>query len=172
MRASVKLVVMALALVVVAGSAEARKRVWTLGSSAVVVSNGERHEYVLRWEVPGSLSGVRIDQATLEFYVDAVDGESTEPYHVAVGPATNVSAESGAFSLVEEGVTSFASAGTGQDQRVVVDVTGAVRYWVGSGGTGYLAIVGEGVADRAAALSTGNLGGGAVARLTVWASNR
>jgi hypothetical protein len=55
---------------------------------------------------------------------------------------------------------------------VLVDVTDAVKYWVQHGGTAYVGIVGQGVAERAAAFSTGNLGGNAVARLTVWVSDR
>lgn len=159
-------------LVALSSAAEAKKQVWNIGASQVVISNGESHEYVLSWEAPQSLSGLRVDQATLEFYVDADDEASDAHFQVVVAPVTDVSGPQGSYTVVEGRSASYVGSGPGADRRVVVDVTPAVRYWVGEGGTVYWAMVGEGVTDRSAALSTGNLEGSTVAKLTVWTSKR
>jgi hypothetical protein len=159
-------------LALLASPAEARKQEWRIETSQIVISDGAHHASVLQWAVPAALASVRVDQATLEFYVDAEDSESDTPFGVRVAPATDVSVEHGSYTLDNRYASSYAGSGPAADRRVVLDVTPAVRAWALQGGTAYLAILGEGQADRATTLSTGNLGGTTVARLTVWTSRR
>ena len=158
--------------VLAAGSAEARKHVWTVGTEDVVVFDPEASASVLRFSLPARLQALRIDRAMVEFFVDAESDPDGAPYHIRLAPAANVSLESGTYDVINESAVAFTGTGEGQDERVRMDVTDAVRHWVMNGGTGYMVIEGGSTTERTASLATSDLEGGAVVRLTVWTSKR
>ena len=151
---------------------DAKKMAWTFTDANVVWSDAEVGEYVLRWEFPGRLVGMRIEYATLELRMDSSPWVETRmPYAVTISRLDDFSRGDGRYVLAGEEPATAVAVSTGAD-RVVLDVTRLLRSWRAIDGAVFALVSSGGASEVVPTLRSGAIAPGAVARLTVYSVER
>ena len=171
MRLSVAMGVVLL-VALTAAAAQAGKMQWLFSEANVAWSDAEAGEYVLEWEFPERLSGMRIEYATLELRMDSTPwAEGRTPYVVQISRVDGFSRGDGTYTLAGEEPTSAVSVSAGRD-AVVLDVTRLVRSWRAIDGPVFSLVTTGESPEAVPALRTGDIAPGVVAKLTIYAINR
>lgn len=146
---------MAGAILVVAGLADAKKATVSILIGDVGVHSGERGNfYVVNVAIPGDLEGKRLDRVVLEFAVDASPTsleDSVASPAVGVFPLTQTYAGESlgdapgmdASPVTESAVPSVRPLTTGENRLVRMDITAIVRGWLANPSSNHGLVIGS-----------------------------
>lgn len=159
------------AATLIGNAAEARVYEVLLKSSDVVLTTINHDASVVMVDLPGTLEKLRVDYATIEFYLESDNSEST--YFVTFGAADGFSKGDTTYTIVTDAMTGRAGINKGSSQRVLMDITSVVKTWKGLSGVDYgVFYKGSAGSDRTLTLKSDNFGSNVIARIEVYATDR
>ncbi len=161
-------------LLLSAVSAYGSKYEFIIESTDLVVSKPSESAYIIRLRLPENLQRMRINSATLEYYIEASARDSLEnTYVLTFAPLEEFSPETGDYSISPGEWPVFIGRGTGENTRVMMDITSVARAWKQGQGECFGGIYrSDGDENVQCNLITGGCGPGAVAIIRIYAINR
>jgi hypothetical protein len=173
MKLGMRFLIIMLGIISAATIAQAREHVILIRSSDIILNSQGENAYVFQLDIASSIKNLRLDYATIEYFVDEIAGDTNEPYVLKFAPLENYSKGDTTYTVKAGNWPCHEELSRNSSKRIVMDITPVIETLFEQQGTCYAVLFkSDGEESIHPALKSDVLGSNVLAKIKVHVSNR
>jgi len=173
MKFAIKVLVSILGIISVAAITQASEHEILIRNSDIVLNSQAERAYVIQFDIASSIKNLRLNFATIEYFVEEMAEDTREPYVLKFAPLENYSRGDTTYTVKAGDWPCHTELGRNVSKRIVMDITPVIEALFEQQGTSYVVLYkSDGEESIHPALKSDVLGSNVLAKIKVHVSNR